>query len=465
VPSHFNQRTVIAAAIAACFPGFALGAGVARVDFAVGNVSAIGADGRSRALSKGSEIEVGETVATQQGRAQLRFADGAYMSLQPGTEFKVEEFRYGNSGKPDASDNIVMNLIKGGMRTVTGLIGRTNRANYKLRTDVATIGIRGTEYTVRYTNSIEVFCVDGAIVVQNEGGTLNLNGGQGALVSNFQAPPQRQDQPPVLPPQSGPNRSPEEQVASPTNPVQEALQEITPPAVTLLTGSLTGNWAVTATGSTSTFNGIEQAVSLNDQGALTAFADTFEGPVNTAHGTATPESAGNDGDIAWGRWVNGSTEGDGTLASRDLASQGPLHYVVGVPVTNMPATGIATYSMLGATTPTVTGTSLGTVSVTESALRVDFAVSAVFVDTKWSTAQGVFQTDPNHTTALETTGRFTDTYSPACGQNLRLSGFLSGDGASRAGIAYSFSFAGSTATGAIAYQRGALSLSPPLAQD
>src|SRR5690349_18595475 len=99
MPTTFAQRTVMATAITACFPGMVYGAGVARVDFAAGSVSAIAPDGRSRALTKGSEIEVGETVSTQAGRAQLRFADGAYMSLQPQTEFKVEEFRY--AGKPD----------------------------------------------------------------------------------------------------------------------------------------------------------------------------------------------------------------------------------------------------------------------------------------------------------------------------------------------------------------------------
>ena len=38
-----------------------------------------------------------------------------------------------------------------GLRTITGLVGRSNRDNYKVTTAVATIGIRGTEYTGAFT--------------------------------------------------------------------------------------------------------------------------------------------------------------------------------------------------------------------------------------------------------------------------------------------------------------------------
>src|SRR5688572_18971087 len=182
MPATFSQRSAIAIAVAACFPMAGYAAGVARVDFAVGNVTAQGTDGRTRPLQRGAEIEVGDTVNTRQGRAQLRFQDGAFMSLQPETSFKVEQFRFTENGA--GNDGIVMNLLKGGMRTITGLIGRANRQNYKFRTEVATIGIRGTEYAVRYTNSIEVFCAGGAIDIVNEGGTLVLGTGQGGFVQN-----------------------------------------------------------------------------------------------------------------------------------------------------------------------------------------------------------------------------------------------------------------------------------------
>ncbi len=180
--------SAIAAVIAVSFTSAAQ-ADVARVDFAVGEVSALAPGGERRLLTKGAELRVGDTVSVGQGRAQLRFADGAYMSLQPGTEFMIEQFRF--DGKQDGSETIVMNLVRGGLRTITGLIGRANRQNYRLRTDVATIGIRGTEFSVRYADAVEVFCAEGSIFVQNETGILPLNGGEGARIASAQALPTR----------------------------------------------------------------------------------------------------------------------------------------------------------------------------------------------------------------------------------------------------------------------------------
>src|SRR5688500_3526316 len=231
MPINFYQRSALAIAVAACFPAAGHAAGVARVDFAVGNVTAVAPSGRTRALARGSEIEVGDTVNTQQGRAQLRFQDGAYMSLQPETSFKIDEFRFAEQG--GGKDGVVMSLLKGGMRTITGLIGRANRRNYKFRTEVATIGIRGTEYSVRYTNSIEVFCAEGAISVENEAGTLPLNSGEGAQVLSADAAPIKTDEPPVLLPQPTTLRLDE-----PVNPIQVVM-----PPVAVPVGKFTGAWA------------------------------------------------------------------------------------------------------------------------------------------------------------------------------------------------------------------------------
>ena len=45
-----------------------------------------------------------------------------------------------------ADGTLLFNFIRGGMRTVSGAIGKVNRNNYRVQTPVATIGIRGTSY-------------------------------------------------------------------------------------------------------------------------------------------------------------------------------------------------------------------------------------------------------------------------------------------------------------------------------
>ncbi|MGH8739681.1 MAG: FecR family protein [Burkholderiales bacterium] len=428
---------------------------MARVDFAVGNVTAQGADGRTRALRRGSEIEVGDTVNTQQGRAQLRFQDGAYMSLQPETAFKVEQFRFTENG--GGSDNVVMNLLKGGMRTITGLIGRANRQNYKFRTEVATIGIRGTEYAVRYTNSIEVFCAGGAIDIVNEGGTLILGTGQGGFVQSPTQEPKRTDERPFLPPTAASGtQEAQEQIAPPVNPVQESQ------TAALLTGKFTGNGAF----SHRFFNeaSIDRQVELDADGILIAL-DSTEGPLSIGGAVAEPLSesltptqrrAGNDGIIAWGRWISGVPNGQ--IFSGDLATQGAFHYVVGLPATNMPTTGVATYDMIGATTPTFTS-GISSASVNSSSIEVDFLQGTPKFHLNMTVDGQAFDTGAG--VGLSRSGaHLQGSQLQGCSTFLNVQGFLAGPGATRAGMAYLLDISSETVNGAIAYQRGALAPSP-----
>ncbi|MBK8523518.1 MAG: FecR domain-containing protein [Betaproteobacteria bacterium] len=132
-------------ALASAYPVISYAAGPAQIDFAAGGVTAVNSTGAQRPLTKGAEVSNGDTIRTGEGgRAQVRFSDGALVSLQPATEFRIDNYQFAN--KPDGQEKGFFSLLKGGMRTITGLIGRSNRDNYKVTTSVATIGIRGTEY-------------------------------------------------------------------------------------------------------------------------------------------------------------------------------------------------------------------------------------------------------------------------------------------------------------------------------
>lgn len=184
---RLNRRALVAAVISAAFPIHALGA-AAKVEFAVGGVTATGADGRSRALSKGAEINSGDTIQTADGRAQVRFSDGGYISLQPNTEFKVEDYSF--SGKADGSEKGFFNLVKGGLRAITGAIGHTNKQAYRVNTPVATIGIRGTEFLAQYDTKLLVKVGDGAVYMVNQGGDIILFKGQTGEVGSSGSKPQ-----------------------------------------------------------------------------------------------------------------------------------------------------------------------------------------------------------------------------------------------------------------------------------
>jgi hypothetical protein len=171
----------------------------ATVEFTVGEVQVVSLNGRARAATKGLPLQSGDTVDTGRGRAQLRFTDGAYVSLQPQSKFRIDDYRF--EGKTDGSERGFFSLLSGGMRTITGLVGRTNRRTYQVTTSVATIGIRGTEYKIAYTNSIVGAVGEGAIDVCTGAGCFPFSSGESFLVPTPQSRPQLTDKQIDLPPE------------------------------------------------------------------------------------------------------------------------------------------------------------------------------------------------------------------------------------------------------------------------
>ena len=127
---------------AAGMPAIAASAG--EVTNLSGTLSAQRADGALLVLSPKSEVRPGDTLTTQRDSyAQINFSDGSSMTMRPNTRMKVESYQFAQD-KPQ-EDGAFFRLIKGGLRTVTGLVGkRGNQDAYRIGTATATIGIRGS---------------------------------------------------------------------------------------------------------------------------------------------------------------------------------------------------------------------------------------------------------------------------------------------------------------------------------
>ena len=188
---RLNQRCALALVILTALPAGAHAAAdtvaVARVDFSIGDVTSTPPSGTTRSLPKGAQVSVGELINTNNGRAQLRFTDGAFMSLQPRTEFRVDNYKF--DGKNDGSERGFFSLLSGGIRVITGLVGRGNRENYQLNTATGVLGVRGTEYSVSYGNSISVTVGAGAIEFCNAGGCLLGTSGQTLYIADANTKP------------------------------------------------------------------------------------------------------------------------------------------------------------------------------------------------------------------------------------------------------------------------------------
>ncbi|MCI0400135.1 MAG: FecR domain-containing protein [Gammaproteobacteria bacterium] len=115
-----------------------------KIVFAIGEVQVQDARQVARGVGKGDPVFAGETVVTKEGRVQMQFADGGFISLQSNSTLRIDEYRY--EGVVDGMERGFFSLLKGGIRAVTGLIGGINRETYKVQSVVATIGIRGTGF-------------------------------------------------------------------------------------------------------------------------------------------------------------------------------------------------------------------------------------------------------------------------------------------------------------------------------
>ena len=140
----------------------------AKVIYSFGDVKAMGKSG-ARELEKGDLVYSGETVATTRGRTQLKFTDGGFASLQPNTDYQIDEYKF--EGKADGKERSFLSLLKGSVRLVTGVIGKANRRNFRIKTAVATIGIRGTQGTLSHNPVTNVTFLKG------HGGEWDLESG------------------------------------------------------------------------------------------------------------------------------------------------------------------------------------------------------------------------------------------------------------------------------------------------
>lgn len=165
------KATSLLAAILIAAPVGAAPAG--EVVTIAGQATAATGLGDIRPLTQGSPVNSGDTVVTNPNSwVRMKFTDGAFVILRPNTRFVIEDYKDAND---PAQDRSIFNLVKGGFRAVTGLVGKRNPRNYQVRTAVATIGIRGTDHEGRICQGdcldVDPLPQDGLYTGTYDGGT------------------------------------------------------------------------------------------------------------------------------------------------------------------------------------------------------------------------------------------------------------------------------------------------------
>lgn len=165
-----------------------------------GKIFAIYTDKKRRELKAGNDIYAGDRLYTgMDGFMRMKMIDDASIELRCNSEMLIESYKMVPEGNTS-----VIHLLKGSLHKVTGKIGKNITDRYEMRTPVATVGVRGTEYALRVTqshgcdgsvdvNSDGMFIkVDkGEIDVSNSAGDTSLVPGTSLLVATNKARPQK----------------------------------------------------------------------------------------------------------------------------------------------------------------------------------------------------------------------------------------------------------------------------------
>ena len=178
------------------------------------------ADGSVKVLAQKSAVEQGDTLISEKDTyARIKFKDDSEITLRPNSQIKIDSFAF-DEAKPE-KDSAAFSLVKGGLRAVTGMLGKRNKEKFGMNTPTATIGIRGTTFIAQYVPpptvpppgmpvpppppppppasppsgspplppGLHLQVTDGAIIVTNSGGSQGFQAGQFGYVPNVNQPP------------------------------------------------------------------------------------------------------------------------------------------------------------------------------------------------------------------------------------------------------------------------------------
>ena len=162
-------------------------------DPVIGSVTA--KKGNIDILRNGEQIRINQTeplyssdtIKTNPGTvAEINLNDETRFSLGPDSELQINQFSF-DAGQSNASPSGSLAAIirRGAVRVITGLLAKFNANNYEIKSALsATIGVRGTDFTVR-SCIVEALCgdlygvsvavQDGGISFSNEAAKVDLN--------------------------------------------------------------------------------------------------------------------------------------------------------------------------------------------------------------------------------------------------------------------------------------------------
>jgi hypothetical protein len=143
------------------------------IDALHGDAFLILESGQQTPLHAGDAVFAGQVVLThKESEVHIATEDGGFVAVRPNSQLRIDAYKAerGEDGK------IHMSLLRGAMRSITGWIARFNKNAYRLQTQTATIGIRGTDHETFDLDTPRGEHPSGTYDRVHEGGTVMQSG-------------------------------------------------------------------------------------------------------------------------------------------------------------------------------------------------------------------------------------------------------------------------------------------------
>lgn len=355
-------------------------------------------------------IQSGDQIITSiNGRVQLEMSDKTIFDIQPNTVFKVEEYSFNQSVAPINNTKVEDNksfyrLVRGGFRSISGLIGKRNKKNYRVVTPVATIGIRGTDYVAEICESncpalgtgLYLSVAGGGVNLQNNAGSLDVSAGSSAFVSSS-------DTAPVI---TGKKSKTDDIVNQTDISLNKTVNAKDGSQINIVDGinfqtiaprtGIPGRGLIIAAGSSELSDDSELNLVINDNGTLEEIA--FD-QATFSIGSAEAINQGYDPStgLYWGRWADGVASVSTQTESSDIdlnSSNAHWIYTSNTSTPVLPVTGTAKFNLISNTNPTDNMGNVGTLGTAN--LSADFTNQTVDADVTLEINQETWDASANN---------------------------------------------------------------------
>lgn len=152
-----------------------------QIDLVEGDVHLIDDSGFATVPKFGDPVREGQTLITgKDGELHILMDDDGFLALRPNTRMRVDAFL----AEGGSQDNVLISLVRGTFRSITGWIGHYSPHNYLIHTANVTIGIRGTDHEPYFLEPSDALPLQapgpGTYDKVNSGGTF-LKGSTGTV--------------------------------------------------------------------------------------------------------------------------------------------------------------------------------------------------------------------------------------------------------------------------------------------